>query len=97
MILADEEQRWDPELRRIDEVLEDEVLIEPVAEALRRRRPKSRWRGRPGTPAAVTLRWLVLKHLDAWSLADCERERRGSLIYRAFATSIVSGPRMRRR
>ncbi len=84
MILPDGEQLWDPELRRIDQVLENEELTEPVEEALRRRRPQSRWRGRPGTPAAVVLRMLVLKHLYHWSFADCEREVRGSLIYRAF-------------
>jgi len=84
MILPDGDQLWDPELRRIDELLEDEELIEPVEEALRRRRPQSRLRGRPGTPAAVALRMLVLKHLYHWSFADCEREVRGSLIYRAF-------------
>ena len=84
MILPDGEQLWDPELRRIDEVLEGEELIEPVEEALRRRRPQSRLRGRPGTPAAVALRLLVLKHLYHWSYADCEREVRGSLMYRAF-------------
>ncbi len=84
MILPDGDQLWDPELRRIDEVLEDEALIDPVEEALRRRRPNSRLRGRPGTPAVVALRMLVLKHLYAWSFEDCEREVRGSLIYRAF-------------
>lgn len=84
MILPDGDQLWDPELRRIDEALEDEALIEPVEEALKRRRPKSRLRGRPGTPAAVVLRLLVLKHLYDWSFAECVREVRGSLIYRAF-------------
>jgi len=51
MILPDGEKLWDPELRRIDEVLEEEALIEPVEEALSRRWPKSGVRGRPGTPA----------------------------------------------
>src|ERR1700747_937086 len=60
-----------------------EEMIEPVEEALRRRRPQSRLRGRPGTPAAVALRRLVLKHLYDWSFADGELEVRGSLIYRA--------------
>src|SRR5690348_3091429 len=83
MILPDGDQLWDPELRRIDEVLGDEAWIEPVEEALGRRRPKSRRRGRPGTPAAVALRLPVRKHLYHWSFADCEREVRGSLIYRA--------------
>jgi transposase, IS5 family len=84
MILPDGEQLWDPELRRIHEVLDDEALIAEVEEALRRRRPQSRERGRPGTPAEVVLRLLVLKHLYDWSFADCVREVRGSLIYRAF-------------
>jgi len=39
---------WDTELRRIDALLEDEVLIERVEEALCCRRPKSRGLGRPG-------------------------------------------------
>jgi len=84
MILPDADEMWDPELRRIDEVLEDEALIDTIEEALSRRSPKSRLRGRPGTPAAVVLRLLVLKHLYDWSFADCVREVRGSLIYRAF-------------
>jgi len=84
MILPDGEKLWDPALRRIDEVLEDEALIDQVEEALRRRRPKSGVRGRPGTPVAVVLRMLVLKHLYQWSFEECEREVRGSLVYRAF-------------
>src|SRR6266705_2357989 len=84
MILPDGEKLWDPALRRIDEVLEDEALIDQVEEALRRRRPQSGVRGRPGTPAAVALRMLVLKHLYDWSFEECEREVRGSLAYRAF-------------
>jgi len=84
MILPDGEKLWDPTLRRIDEVLEDEALIEQVEEALRRQRPQSRRLGRPGSPAAVVLRMLVLKHLYQWSFEECEREVRGSLVYRAF-------------
>ena len=54
MILPDGDQLWwDPELRRIDKVLEDEALIDQVQEALGRRWPQSRRRGRPGTPAAA--------------------------------------------
>ncbi|MGH7302864.1 MAG: ISNCY family transposase, partial [Candidatus Rokuibacteriota bacterium] len=41
-------------------------------------------RGRYGTPATVVLRMLVLKHLSDWSFEACEREVRGSLVYRAF-------------
>ncbi len=84
MILPDGDKLWDDTLRRIDEVLDDEELVDRVEDALAARRAKSRTRGRPGTPAAVVLRLLVLKHLYDWSFADCEREVRGSLVYRAF-------------
>src|SRR2546428_7555812 len=73
-----------PDGEKLDEVLEDEELIAQVEAALRRRRPKSRLLGRRGTPAAVALRLLVLKHLYDWSFEECEREVRASLIYRAF-------------
>src|SRR5262249_11674791 len=46
--------------------------------------PESQRRGRLGTPAEVVLRMLVLKHLHDWSFDECEREVRGSLVYRAF-------------
>ena len=65
-------------------LLEDESLVDRVTEALAQRHPQSPRRGRLGTPAAVVLRMLVLKHLYDWSFDECEREVRGSLVYRAF-------------
>src|SRR3989475_8231177 len=84
VLLPDADKLWDPALRRIDALLEDEVLVDRVAEALAQRHPQSQCRGRLGTPAAVVLRMLVLKHLHDWSFDECEREVRGSLVYRAF-------------
>ncbi len=84
LLLPDGEKLWTPVLRRIDEVLGDEHLVEAVVEALEHRRPGSRKKGRPGTPAEVVLRTLVLKHLYDWSFDECEREVRGSLVWRAF-------------
>src|SRR5437879_13838902 len=84
VLLPDGDKLWDPALRRIDEVLEDEELVDLVADALGRRRLGSRRKGRPGTPAEVVLRMLVLKHLYDWSFDESEREVRGSLVYRAF-------------
>jgi IS5 family transposase len=84
VLLPDGDKLWDPELQRIDAILDDEVLVDRVTEALARRYPESQRRGRPGTPAAVVLRVLVLKHLRDWSFAECEREVRSSLLYRAF-------------
>src|SRR2546426_8867649 len=84
VLLPDGDKLWDPALRRIDAALEDETLVELIAEALERRYPLSRRRGRLGTPADVVLRMLVLKHLHDWSFDECEREVRGGLVYRAF-------------
>jgi len=69
VLLPDGEKLWDPGLRRIDAELEDEGLLDVMVEALARRRPLSSRRGRPGTPATVSLRMLVLKHLFDWSLS----------------------------
>src|SRR3989441_1596209 len=84
VLLPDGDKLWDPALRRIDEVLEDEELVDLVANALGRRRPGSRRKGRPGTPADVVLRMLVLNPLYDGSFDECGREVRGSLVYRAF-------------
>jgi transposase, IS5 family len=84
VLLPDSDKLWDPVLRRIDAELEDEGLLEVMVAALARRRPLSSRRGRPGTPATVALRMLVLKHLYDWSFDECEREVRANLVYRAF-------------
>jgi IS5 family transposase len=84
VLLPDADKLWDPTLERIDTLLDDEVLVDRVAAALAQRHPESPRRGRLGTPADVVLRILVLKHLHDWSFDECEREVRGSLVYRAF-------------
>src|SRR5215831_20056917 len=84
VLLPDGDKLWDPVLRRIDAELEDEGLLDVLMGALARRHPLSQRRGRPGTPATVALRMLVLKHRYDWSFDECEREVRSSLVYRAF-------------
>lgn len=78
------EKQMDPRLRRIDEALNDDSLIDGVLEALRGRFPQSGRRGRRGTPAEVALRMLVLKHLKSWSYEQLEWEVKGNLVYRHF-------------
>ena len=85
VVLPDADKLWPDALRRIDHLIDDEALVEVVAEALERRWPQSRRRGRPGTPAEVVVRMLVLKHLHRWSYAEMEQEVRANLVYRAFA------------
>jgi transposase, IS5 family len=54
---------WEGWMRKVDELLEKDELVEIVYAALQRRHPKSGTRGRKATPAEVVLRLLVLKHL----------------------------------
>jgi transposase, IS5 family len=79
--VADLREDW---MTYADQVLEDEQLVSTVYEALARRSPKSRTRGRRGTPADVVLRLLLLKHVRNWSYQVLEREVRANLVYRDF-------------
>jgi IS5 family transposase len=81
---------WEPWMRQADQVLEDEALVQAVYEALLKRSPKSRTRGRRGVPAEIVLRMMLLKHLRNWSFQELEREVRPNLLYREF-TRIGSG------
>jgi IS5 family transposase len=75
---------WEEWMRQVDQVLADRELVQIVYEALARRWPKSRTRGRPATPAEVVLRLLLLKHMRNWSYRVLEREVRANLVYRQF-------------
>jgi transposase, IS5 family len=81
---------WEPWMRQADQVLEDEKLVNVVYEALLQRHPKSRTRGRLGTPAEIVLRMLLLKHIRNWSFRVVEREVRTNLLYREF-TRVYAG------
>ena len=84
-LLPDHEAlQWEQWLIKVDQVLEDGELLDLVQAALAQRWPRSKNRGRPGTPAEVALRLLLLKHLKNWSYAELEREVRANLIYRQF-------------
>src|SRR5258708_2758527 len=90
VLLPDGHKLWPDWLRKIDALLEDDAVIEVVAQGLEARWPHSRRRGRPGTPAEVVMRMLILKHLFDWSYDDLEREVRANLVYRMF-TRIDAG------
>jgi len=82
--IPDPKTLLDPVLRQLDDVLDGDELVDEVLEALRKRHPLSRRRGRPGTPAEVVLRMLVLKHIRQWSFEELEWEVTGNVAYRAF-------------
>ncbi len=83
-LAKDIEDLWEPWMREVDRLLEDETLVERVYEAQGERHAHSRTRGRTQTPAEVVLRLLILKHVRNWSYDILEREVRAKLVYRAF-------------
>ena len=87
--VSDLREDW---MEHADQVLADEEIVAAVYEALAKRHPKSRSRGRLGAPAEVVLRLLVLKHIRNWSYAVLEREVRANLVYRDFTR--VGGGKM---
>ena len=77
--VKDLHEEW---MKHADRMLADKEIVAAIYEALAKRHPQSRTRGRPGTPAEVVLRWLVLKHMRNWSYGVLEREVRANLVYR---------------
>lgn len=77
-------------MKHADQVLTDDHIVTAVYEALAKRHPKSRSRGRLGAPAEVVLRLLLLKHVRNWSYQVLEREVRANLVYRDF-TRVGAG------
>ena len=63
LIAAEVDDLREPWMAHADAVLADEQLMTTVYEALAKRRPRSRSRGRRGAPAEVVLRLLILKHV----------------------------------
>src|SRR5258708_30594211 len=85
--VSDLREDW---MEHADRVLADEQIVAAVYEALARRHPKSRSRGRLGAPAEMVLRLLILKHIRNWSYGVLEREVRANLAYRDF-TRVGAG------
>jgi transposase, IS5 family len=79
--VSDLREDW---MKHADQVLADEQIVAAVYEAMAKRHPKSRSRGRLGAPAEMILRLLILKHIRNWSYAVLEREVRPNLVYRDF-------------
>ena len=92
LIAGEVKDLYEEWMKHADQVLGDNEIVAAVYEALAKRHPQSRTRGRPGTPAEVVLRLLVLKHMRNWSYEVVEREVRANLVYRDFTR--VGGTKM---
>ena len=85
--IKDLQESW---MQHADVVLQDDAIIAAVHQALAHRHPNSRSHGRPGFPAEVVLRLLILKHVRNWSYAVWSVR---SVPTWCTATSHASAPR----
>src|SRR3712207_5594197 len=79
-LLAD----FEPELRELDHLLDDDGIFQCVKADLAQRYPHSLTRGRHSTPVEAILRLLVVKRLYEWSYAETEHFVGDSLVLRQF-------------
>jgi IS5 family transposase len=75
---------FEPELRELDRLLDDDLIVQRVRADLARRAPQTLTRGRPSPPVEVILRLLVVKRLYDWSYAEVEHFVSDSLTLRQF-------------
>jgi IS5 family transposase len=76
--------RFEPVLRELDRLLEDDTIFRCIKADLAQRAPNTLRRGRPSTPVEVILRLLVVKRLYGWSYEEVERFVSDSLVLRQF-------------
>src|SRR5215216_967398 len=74
----------EPELARLDVLLDDDELFSVVSAAFIQRYPNSGRLGRHSTPVEVILRMLVVKRLYGWSYEQTERFVSDSIVLRQF-------------
>jgi IS5 family transposase len=75
---------FEPVLRELDRLLEDDTIFRRIKADLARRAPNSLSLGRPSTPVEVILRLLVVKRLYGWSYEAVEHFVSDSLVLRQF-------------
>ena len=75
---------FEPELRELDRLLEDDELFCVVKADLAKRYPNSERLGRRSTPVEVILRMLVVKRLYGWSYEQTEHFVSDSIVLRQF-------------
>jgi IS5 family transposase len=79
----------DPELAKIDQLLDDEELYQLIRNDLARRFPLTEVTGRNSTPVEVVLRMLAVKRLYRLSYEQTEYQVRDSLVLRQFCRAYL--------
>jgi transposase, IS5 family len=85
------ELEFEPELARLDELLDDDELFLLVKANLVKRYPNSARLGRHSTPVEVILRMLVVKRLYGFSYEQTEHFVSDSLVLRQFCRLYLEG------
>ena len=80
------QENW---MRHVDGVLQDEAILSAVHQALANRCRNSSSHGRPGYPAEVVLRLLILKHVRIGAMRFWSAKSGPTW---CTTTSAVSGP-----
>jgi IS5 family transposase len=75
---------FEPELRELDRLLDDDAILQQIKADMARRAPHSLTRGRHSTPVEVILRLFVVKRLYQWSYEQTEHFVGDSLVLRQF-------------
>lgn len=75
---------FDAELRVLDQLLDDDIIVQDVKADLVRAHPHSSNKGRHSTPVEVILRMLLVRRLYHWSYEETEHFVADSLVLRQF-------------
>src|SRR5512147_2015322 len=75
---------FEPVLRELDRLLDDDGIVHRIESDLARRAPHSLSLGRPSTPVEVIPRLLVVKRLYGWSYEEVEHFVGDSPVPRQF-------------
>jgi len=78
------ELQFEPELKELNRLLDDDKLFSMVKADLAMRYPNSRRLGRHSTPVEVILRMLVVKRLYNWSYEQTQHFGSDSIVLRQF-------------
>src|SRR5690554_2032474 len=84
-ILPEELRTLSPELKRVNELLDDPRFVEPFGQRFRERR------GRPTVPVDTFLRLIYLKHRHDLSYERLVEEVRDSIMWRRFCRIPLDG------
>ena len=80
----------EPELAKIDQLLDDEQLFQQIKHDLSKRYPMTLQTGRGSTPVAVILRMLVVKRLYQFTYRQTEWHVKDSLVFRWFCRAYFN-------